>query len=58
MCVCVSLTRPAFDYFADLTQEKLNVLLSEEVELRRQLEHVDWIETFLDQEREEVPFLF
>jgi len=37
----------------DLTQEKLNVLLSEEVELRRQLEHVDWTETFLDQEREE-----
>jgi hypothetical protein len=29
------------------------VLLAEEVELRRQLEHVDWIETFLDQQREE-----
>ena len=35
------------------TQKKLNALLAEEVELRRQLKHIDWIETFLDKQRDE-----
>ena len=34
----------------DRTQEKMNVLLSEEVELRRQLGYINWAETFLAKE--------
>jgi len=37
----------------DLTQQKMNALLSEEVELRRQLQHIEWIESFLDRQRDE-----
>jgi vacuolar-type H+-ATPase subunit D/Vma8 len=35
----------------ELTQHKLSVLLGEEAELRRQLEHIDWIEGFLNYQK-------
>ena len=34
----------------DKTQAKMNVLLAEEVELRRQLGYIDWVENFLNKE--------
>ena len=37
----------------DATQKRMSALLAEEVELRRQLQHIDWIESFLDRQREE-----
>ena len=35
----------------DETQRKMNVLLGEELELRRQLEQIGWAESFLDRQR-------
>ena len=37
----------------DQTQARMSVLLGEEVELRRQLQYMDWIEDHLGQQREE-----
>jgi len=36
----------------DSTQEKMSALLSEEVELRRQLQQAEWVEAFLDHQRD------
>lgn len=50
----------AVDQLRRLTRRKANVLLAEELELRRQLDHFDWVESFLvDEQRslEAVSFL-
>jgi len=36
----------------DITQSKMSALLAEEVELRRQLQQTEWMESFLDLQRE------
>ncbi len=36
----------------DQTKQRINILRAEEVELQRQLHHIDWVESFLEQQRE------
>ncbi len=52
--------RKALQHNKKLAQKKLNVLQSSELEMVRQLRHIEWIESFVDKDREKqapVPFL-